>query len=110
MWSLQRVLVLVAKLAIASSLLLATASSPPNPPLESSYSIEEIVSLDSKSTADFFKAVQKSPPLVTSSEEEDFEPQSEIDLTSDTLSYTQGSSKTSFKSAYSWTVTSLIRG
>ncbi|KAF7841588.1 uncharacterized protein G2W53_003886 [Senna tora] len=56
--------------------------------------------------AEINRAVQNAPPLVTSNEEEDFEPQSEIDLASDTLSYTQGSSETSFKSACSWIVTS----
>ncbi|KAF7843944.1 uncharacterized protein G2W53_000849 [Senna tora] len=75
---------------------------------ESSYSTEETVSLDSRSTADFFRVVQNTPPLLTSSEEEDFEPQSEIDLTLNTLSCTQGSSKASFNFACSWTVISDI--
>ncbi|KAF7839095.1 Transposon Ty3-G Gag-Pol polyprotein [Senna tora] len=67
---------------------------------KSSFSTKDTISLDSESIVDFCKAVQNATPLVTSSEEEDFEPQSEIDL----ASYTQGSSKTSFKSACSWTV------
>ncbi|KAF7812879.1 Myb/SANT-like DNA-binding domain protein [Senna tora] len=48
--------------------------------------------------------VQNAPPLVTSSEVEDFELRPKTDL-ADTLSYTQNSSKISFKSACSWTDT-----
>ncbi|KAF7821709.1 uncharacterized protein G2W53_027164 [Senna tora] len=76
------------------------------PHKRSSCSTEETFSLDSGSTANFFKAVQIAQPLVTSSKEGDFESQSEIDLASGTLSYSQGSSKTSFEFAHSWTVTS----
>ncbi|KAF7811977.1 uncharacterized protein G2W53_032953 [Senna tora] len=52
------------------------------------------------------EVVQNIQPLVTSREEGNFESQSKIDHASDTLSYSQISSETSFKSAYSWKVTS----
>ncbi|KAF7835289.1 uncharacterized protein G2W53_010148 [Senna tora] len=69
---------------------------------ESSYSLEETVSLESGSTVDFFRIVQNTSPLLTSSEENALEVQTRIDLTSYTSSYTQTSSKTSFSSTHSW--------
>ncbi|KAF7841952.1 uncharacterized protein G2W53_004250 [Senna tora] len=60
------------------------------PSFESPCGTEETFSLDSGSTADFFKAVQNAQPLVTSSEEGDFKSHSEFDINSDTLLYSQG--------------------